>query len=111
MGFILKALSFSRDRSRRLRYRCHSPEDGCIAHMTATVTIERFHAPTADPDAVHAVIDRDGAVILEGLLSGEVVARINGEVGPVLDAADPDAELFNPIMKAFHGPLTKQVAG
>jgi ectoine hydroxylase-related dioxygenase (phytanoyl-CoA dioxygenase family) len=79
--------------------------------MTATVTIERFHAPTADPDAVHAIIERDGAVILEGLLSSEVVARVNDEVGPVLDAADPDAELFNPIMKAFHGPRTKQVTG
>src|SRR3984957_19684500 len=79
--------------------------------MTATVTIERFHAPTVDLDAVHAVIERDGAVILEGLLSAEVVARINDEVGAVLDAADPEAELFNPIMKAFHGPRTKQVAG
>jgi ectoine hydroxylase-related dioxygenase (phytanoyl-CoA dioxygenase family) len=79
--------------------------------MTATVTIEHFHAQTADPDSVHAIIERDGAVILEGLLSTEVVARVNDEVGAVLDAADPDAELFNPIMKAFHGPRTKQVAG
>ncbi len=79
--------------------------------MTATVTIERFHALTADPDAVHAIIERDGAVILEGLLRTEVVARVNDEVGAVLDAVDPDAELFNPIMKAFHGPRTKQVTG
>ena len=79
--------------------------------MTATVTIEHFHARTADPDAVHAIIERDGAVILEGLLSAEVVARVNSEIGAVLDAADPDAELFNPIMKAFHGPYTKQVTG
>jgi ectoine hydroxylase-related dioxygenase (phytanoyl-CoA dioxygenase family) len=79
--------------------------------MTATVTIEHFRAPTADPDAVHAIIERDGVVILDGLLSAEVVARVNDEVGAVLDAADPDAELFNPIMKAFHGPRTKQVTG
>jgi ectoine hydroxylase-related dioxygenase (phytanoyl-CoA dioxygenase family) len=79
--------------------------------MTDTLTIERFLAPTADPDTVHAIIERDGAVILEGLLSAEVVARVNDEVGTVLDAADPDAELFNPIMKAFHGHRTKQVAG
>jgi ectoine hydroxylase-related dioxygenase (phytanoyl-CoA dioxygenase family) len=26
-------------------------------------------------------------------------------------AADPDEALFNPIMQAFHGPFTKQVAG
>ena len=77
--------------------------------MTATATIERFDALTADPDTVHAIIERDGVVILEGLLSAEVVSRVNDEVGAVLDDADPDAELFNPIMKAFHGPCTKQV--
>jgi ectoine hydroxylase-related dioxygenase (phytanoyl-CoA dioxygenase family) len=79
--------------------------------MTATATIEHVYALTADPDAVHAIIERDGAVILEGLLSTEVVALVNEEVGSILDAADPDAELFNPVMKAFHGPYTKQVSG
>ena len=79
--------------------------------MTARATIEHVHALSADPDAVHAIIERDGAVILEGLLSAEIVARVNDEVGAILDAADPDAELFNPIMKAFHGPRTKQVTG
>ncbi|HUC35485.1 MAG TPA: phytanoyl-CoA dioxygenase family protein [Acidimicrobiales bacterium] len=79
--------------------------------MLATATLERFHAPTANPDAVHAIIQRDGAAILEGLLRPEVVAQVNDEVGAILDAADPDAELFNPIMQAFHGPCTKQVTG
>jgi len=79
--------------------------------MTATATIERFHAPTADPDTVHAVIERDGAAILEGLLNANTVARVNDEVGASLDAADPDAEMFNPIMQAFHGLCTKQVTG
>jgi ectoine hydroxylase-related dioxygenase (phytanoyl-CoA dioxygenase family) len=79
--------------------------------MTPTATIERFDALTADADAIHAMIERDGAVIIEGLLSAEVVGRVNDEVGAVLDDADPEAELFNPIMKAFHGPYTKQVAG
>jgi ectoine hydroxylase-related dioxygenase (phytanoyl-CoA dioxygenase family) len=79
--------------------------------MTAMATIEHLHALTANPDAVHAIIERDGVVILEGLLSTEVVAQVNDEVGAVLDDADPDAELFNPIMKAFHGPRTKQVTG
>jgi hypothetical protein len=79
--------------------------------MTAVATIEHLHALSADADAVYTIIERDGAVILEGLLSTEVVARVNDEVGAVLDEADPDAELFNPIMKAFHGPCTKQVTG
>ena len=33
-------------------------------------TIERF-GPTSDPDAVHAGLERDGAVIVEGLLSSD----------------------------------------
>jgi hypothetical protein len=79
--------------------------------MSATATLEHFEAPTADPDAVHATIERDGAAILDGLLSAEVVARVNDEVGAILDATDPDVELFNPIMQAFHGPCTKQLTG
>jgi Phytanoyl-CoA dioxygenase (PhyH) len=77
---------------------------------TACASLERVGAD-ADPDAIHAVIQRDGAVIVEGLLTADVVARVNDEVGPALDRADPDEELFNPIMQAFHGPHTKQVTG
>ncbi len=68
-------------------------------------------AATADPDDVNAVLQRDGGVIVDGLLSADVVARVNDELEAAIDAADPDAPLFNPIMKAFHGPYTKQVAG
>jgi len=73
-------------------------------------TIERF-AAGADPDLVHAALVRDGVVILEELLSASVVARVNEEVEAAVAAADPDEEVFNPVMKAFHGPHTKQVAG
>ncbi|MBV9284957.1 MAG: phytanoyl-CoA dioxygenase family protein [Acidimicrobiia bacterium] len=75
-----------------------------------TACLQRFHA-SADPNDIVAGVERDGAVIVEGLLSSDVVDRVNEEVGPALDAADPDADLFNPVMKAFHGPYTKQVAG
>ncbi len=72
--------------------------------------IERF-GPAADPDAVHVALERDGVVIVEGLLPLDVVARVNDEVEAAVDAADPDEEFFNPILSAFHGPQTKQVAG
>ncbi|MBV9411608.1 MAG: phytanoyl-CoA dioxygenase family protein [Acidimicrobiia bacterium] len=58
-----------------------------------------------------AGVERDGAVIVEGLLSSDVVERVNEEVGAALDAVDPDEDLFNDVMKAFHGPHTKQLAG
>ncbi|MEY2434673.1 MAG: hypothetical protein QOC92_4398, partial [Acidimicrobiaceae bacterium] len=56
-------------------------------------------------------LDRDGAVIVEGLLSLDVVQRVNAEVDGALDRADPNEAMFNPIMHAFHGAFTKQVAG
>jgi ectoine hydroxylase-related dioxygenase (phytanoyl-CoA dioxygenase family) len=76
--------------------------------MSAAVT--RFEAH-ADPDDVFAAIDRDGVVIVEGLLSADVVQRVNDDVEAAVAAADPSEEFFNPVMTAFHGLQTKQVAG
>jgi len=73
-------------------------------------TLERFGAGS-DPGAIYDAIDRDGAAIIEGLLSLDVVERVNAEVEQQVGAADPDAPLFNPIMTAFHGAHTKQVTG
>ncbi len=72
--------------------------------------LRRFTA-SSDPDAVAAAIDTDGAVIVEGLLAPEVVARVNDEVEAAVAAADPAVPLFDPIIEAFNGPCTKQVAG
>ena len=73
-------------------------------------SIARF-AAGADPDAVHRAFERDGVAIVEDLLAPDVVARVNAEVEAAVAAADPDEELFNPILKAFHGAHTKQVTG
>lgn len=75
-----------------------------------SATIDRFVA-SSDPDAIVAAIDRDGAAIVEGLLSPDVVARVNDEVEASVAVADPDEALFDPIMSAFHGPHTRQVTG
>jgi hypothetical protein len=75
-----------------------------------SATLERFDA-TASADKVCAVLDRDGAAIIEGLLPLDVVNRVNEEVEAAVDAADPDEEYFNPVMQQFHGQFTKQVAG
>jgi ectoine hydroxylase-related dioxygenase (phytanoyl-CoA dioxygenase family) len=78
-------------------------------------TIERFAAAaqrsTAEADAIYQALDRDGAVIVENLLPPAVVDRVNAEVEGAVAAADPDEAFFHPIMQAFHGPCTKQVAG
>src|SRR4051812_41418593 len=75
-----------------------------------SATIERFIVKS-DPDAIYSALQRDGAVIIEHLLTPEVVARVNEEVGGHLDRADPDAPMFNEVMQAFHGPHTRQVSG
>jgi hypothetical protein len=75
-----------------------------------SATLERFGV-TADADAIHAAIDRDGAVIIEGLLTLDIVERVNEEVEAAVTAANPDEPLFNPVLQEFHGPFTKQVAG
>ena len=86
----------------------HGP--GLIADGDGTVTVARFDA-TAGAEEIHAALERDGVAIVERLLSPAVVARVNDEVGAALDRADPQEELFNPVMQAFHGPCTKQVSG
>jgi ectoine hydroxylase-related dioxygenase (phytanoyl-CoA dioxygenase family) len=73
-------------------------------------TIERFGA-SSDPSAIGAAVERDGVAVVEGLLAPDVVERVNADVEAAVDAADPDEELFNPVMTAFHGPHTKQVTG
>ena len=73
-------------------------------------TIQRFQA-TDELERVLAALDADGAVIVEGLLSSDVVDRVNEEVEPAIRAADPSAPMFNDVMQDFHGPCTKQVSG
>ena len=73
-------------------------------------TVERV-AVTTPVDEIQAVLERDGAVIIEDLLPADVVARVNAEVDDAVAAVDPDAPWFNPVMKAFHGPQTRAVSG
>lgn len=73
-------------------------------------SLQRFHAQD-DVTTILKAIDGDGGVIVEGLLSADVIDRVNAEVEERVAAADPAAEMFNPVLQAFHGAQTKQVAG
>ncbi|MEY2419324.1 MAG: hypothetical protein QOG90_2004 [Actinomycetota bacterium] len=66
---------------------------------------------TTEPAVICAAIEHDGGVIVDGLLAQSVVDRVNAEVEDAVAAADPSAEMFNPLIKLFHGAQTKQVAG
>ncbi|HVM66654.1 MAG TPA: hypothetical protein VMU14_17425, partial [Acidimicrobiales bacterium] len=74
------------------------------------MAIERVPA-AGGADRAHAALVRDGVVIVEGLLPPATVARVNEEVDAAVGRADPDEDLFDPVLKAFHGPCTKQVTG
>jgi Phytanoyl-CoA dioxygenase (PhyH) len=92
------------------------PATGCdgwnmtITKAVGAVTIERFDV-VDQPSQVLAALERDGAVVIEGLLSDDVVARVNEEVEAAVAAADPDGPMFNPMAKAFMGAFTKNVPG
>ena len=74
------------------------------------MTIQRF-GPKGDPDSVQRALEEEGVVILEDLLSRDVLARMNEEVAGAMAAASPDTPLFNPVMEQFYGPCTRQVTG
>ena len=76
--------------------------------MSAAV---RHFGRDAAVDDIHAAIMEDGVAIVEGLLDADVVRRVNDDVEEAVAAADATEELFNPVLTAFHGLHTKQVAG
>jgi ectoine hydroxylase-related dioxygenase (phytanoyl-CoA dioxygenase family) len=71
--------------------------------------LQRF-GPDATTDALIKTIDRDGAVIVEGLIDDETLRAINNEVDPYVEAADPAAKQINPALDFFFGKRTRHVA-
>ena len=71
--------------------------------------LHRMEASTP-PDQVAAALRRDGAVIVDNLLSPGVVDAVNAEVQPWVDAADPDMRHLNPGVQMFHAQ-TRHVSG
>jgi ectoine hydroxylase-related dioxygenase (phytanoyl-CoA dioxygenase family) len=72
-------------------------------------TVQRFDVDTELDVLLHA-LDDDGVVIVEGLLSQDVVDRVNAEVEDDVEAADPSAGMFSDVVQAFLGAQTRQVA-
>lgn len=64
----------------------------------------------APGDQVVGALLQDGAVIVRDLLSRDVVAAINAEVDPFVEAADPDMRHLNPGVQIFHAQ-TRHVSG
>lgn len=73
--------------------------------------VERVKA--GDPVAgITGALDADGAVIVEGLLDDDLLARFNAELDPLIDTARPDEGRFvNDAVAAFFGDRTRHVVG
>ena len=76
--------------------------------MSAEIT--RFK--NGDPsEKMVAELRRNGAILVEDLISRDVIDRINAEVDPYVHTADPEMEHLNPFIGAFFGEETRHVAG
>lgn len=71
------------------------------------------HVKADEPaDVVTDALEADGAVIVEGLLDADLLARFNVELDPMLDAARPDhGRYVNEGVAAFFGDRTRHVLG
>ena len=77
--------------------------------MAAGRDLQRMEVDTPAEQVVDA-LRQDGAVIIHGLLSTDVVTAINAEVQPFVDRADPDMRHLNPGVQFFHAQ-TRHVSG
>ena len=64
-----------------------------------------FGAPVED---VMAIIDEDGGIILEGVLSQEVLDEVNEQLDPELEQLHTRLNADGKLAKMFHGELTKR---
>ena len=72
------------------------------------------HIPVdADPSLVSDALERDGAVIVEGLLDPDLLARFNAEIDPFIEAAPlaKDRVFINDMIQWFFGAQTRDVTG
>jgi ectoine hydroxylase-related dioxygenase (phytanoyl-CoA dioxygenase family) len=73
-------------------------------------TVKRFELGV-DLDDLLKALDEDGAVIVDGLLTQDVVDKVNAEVEEAVTAEAAHPPMFNPVLEAFHGPHTRHVPG
>ncbi|WP_043650883.1 phytanoyl-CoA dioxygenase family protein [Nocardia thailandica] len=64
---------------------------------------------TTDITEIRAIVDRDGGVIIEGLLTDDQVARFNAQIEGPLGALAPGGKHELEIVNEFHGANTKRL--
>ncbi len=76
------------------------------------MTVQRINADAPSRLIVDA-LERDGAVIVEGFLDHDLLARFNAEIDPLIEHAPPgkDRSFVNDTIKWFFGAQTRDVTG
>jgi hypothetical protein len=70
--------------------------------------VPRFRASDPVDDIVEGLLGQ-GAAIVEGLLSADVLDRFNAELDPLLEAASPERSFLNPAIDFFFGKQTRHL--
>jgi len=76
--------------------------------MSASIPRLVASAPTED---VVGDLLKHGAVIVEGVLAPDVLARFNAEIDPILAQVTPDRTYLNPAIDYFYGDRVRQITG
>ncbi|MFC9767198.1 phytanoyl-CoA dioxygenase family protein [Rhodococcus jostii] len=78
--------------------------------MTSTTQAALAHVPnTTTADEIAAIVERDGGVIIDGMLTDDQVARFNAEIDPHLDGLRPGSLSSNEGVQDFHGAQTRRL--
>jgi ectoine hydroxylase-related dioxygenase (phytanoyl-CoA dioxygenase family) len=71
-------------------------------------TLPRLDAGTPT-DRIVAALHEHGGVIVEGVLDGDLLARFNAELDPILDGVSPERAYLNPAIDFFFGNRVRQI--
>lgn len=64
------------------------------------------HAPSSE---IVTALNEDGAIIIDGLLDPDLLARFNSELDPLIDGLDTEREFVNPGVAFFFGKQTRHL--
>lgn len=76
--------------------------------MTASIPRLAASAPTDD---IVAALAEHGALIVEGVLDADLLARFNAEIDPILEQTSPERSYLNPLIDYFYGKRVRQITG
>jgi ectoine hydroxylase-related dioxygenase (phytanoyl-CoA dioxygenase family) len=65
----------------------------------------------APAENVVTALREHGAVIVEGVLAPDLLARFNAEIDPILEQVSPDRAYLNPAIDFFYGKRVRQITG